>query len=117
MTTYELKNKLQAIADQRKNTIEKKVAIEALYHDDIKIFFSDLLQFGCVSGMINSLMNTHNSHAFFDTHYYQIEELREEYEDSLGESLSIKNDLKTYLAWFAFEQTAYNMINEFELEL
>ena len=111
MTNHELKNTLQEIANQRGNSIEKKVALEALERDDIEIFFSDLLQFGCVSGMIGSLIYTHDTHAFFYTHYYQIEELREEFEDSTGEPIHINGDLKNFFAWFAFEQVAYNMAN------
>jgi len=116
MTNLELKNKLQEIADQKEITIEKEVAIEALYReDDIKTFFSDLLQFGCICGMIESLVYTSDTHNFYDSHYYEIEELREEFENSIGEPIPIKGDLKNFFTWFAFEQTAYKMANEFEL--
>jgi len=32
-------------------------------------------------------------------------------EESTGEPLQIKNDLKNFLAWFAFEQVAYELVN------
>lgn len=48
-----------------------------------------------------------DTHAFYDAHYDEIEELRENAEDSLGEPLTIRGDLKNFLAWFAFEETGY----------
>ena len=117
MTNYELKNKLQAIAHQRENSIEKQVAIEALSNEDIKHFFEGLFNSGCVSGWVDSLVYYSQTHEFFDTHYKQIEELREDFENSIGEPIQIKSDLKNFFAWFAFEQVAYTMAQELELEI
>ena len=117
MTNNELKKKLQAIANTEINTIEKQVALEALQYDEIKNFFSDITNFGCVTGMVGSLIYYSDTHTFFDTHYEQIEDIREEFEDSIGEPFHIKRDLKNTLAWFAFEQVAYTMANEFEMEV
>ena len=52
-----LKTKLQEIIDNDyNNSIKSEVAKEALDYYDIKDFFSDLLNHGCVSGMIGSLI-------------------------------------------------------------
>ena len=67
--------------------------------------------------MVGSLIYYSDTHAFFDTHYDQVEELREEFEDSIGEPFPIKRDLKNNLAWFTFEQVAYTMANELEMEI
>lgn len=56
-----------------------------------------------------------DTHAFFDEHYAEIEGLREQYEDNIGEALRINGDLKNFLAWFAFEETAYRMAEEMGL--
>ncbi len=117
MTNNELKNKLQTITNTSENTIEKAVALEALDYDEIQNFFSDILNHGCITGMVGSLIYYADTHTFFDSHYDQIEELRNEYEENTGMPLSIKHDLKNYLAWYAFEETAYKMANEFELEI
>jgi len=37
-----------------------------------------------------------------------------EYEESTGEPLKIPNNLKNFLAWFAFEQVAYQLVSEIE---
>lgn len=113
MTNNELKNKLQVIADSTENAIEKQVALEALDRDNIRYFFSDLLNNGCVSGMINSLVYYNDSNVFFDTHYFQIKELLNEYEVNCDASFIIKNDL----AWLAFEKVAYKMAQELGLKV
>jgi len=41
--------------------------------------------------------------------------MREDWEDSIGQPLKIKGDLKNFLAWFAFEETAYSIAVELEL--
>lgn len=104
---------IKEIAEQEPVTIEAAVAQEALLHDDIPTFFEDLLNHGCVSGMVTSLIYYTDTHSFFDNYYDEIEELRYEYQQSTGLPLSIENDLKNDLAWFAFEETARRMYERF----
>ena len=117
MTNSTLKNKLQTITNKEENSIEKQVAIETLEYDEIKNFFSDLMNHGCITGMISSLIYYQDTHTFFDTHYAQIEELRSYFEDEMGGKIKIIGDLKNTLAWFGFEETAYKMAQELGLEL
>ncbi len=112
-----MKNSLQQILKGNPNTIKAVVAEEALDHDDPKAFFKDLLQHGCISGMVGKLIYYKDTHAFYDKHYAEIEELRADYEESTGEPLKIPNNLKNFLAWFAFEQVAYQLVNEIKPEL
>jgi hypothetical protein len=83
--------------------------------EEIKNFFEDLMQHGCQSGMVGELIYYTDTHKFFNDHYEEIEELREEYEDSTGEALRPKGDMKNWFAWFAFEQTAYNIATDLEI--
>ncbi len=89
------------------------------YQDDAEVegFFRDLLTHGCVSGMISGLIYYADTHAFFDRHYDEIEELRIEYEQELGEPLRLEHDLKNTLAWFAFEETARRLADELGIEI
>ncbi len=100
---------LQKIISSNPTSIKAYVAKEALsyYQNDIKTFFNDLLSNGCASGMINSLIYYSDTHKFYNKYYNQIEDLRHDYEDSTGLPLTIKGDLKNFMAWFAFEETAY----------
>jgi len=106
-----MREKLEILLQENPNTITSEVAQSALESEDPKLFFQDLLQYGCQSGMISSLIRYSDTHAFYDKYYSEIEELRAEYEDSIGEPLKINNDLKNFLAWFAFEQVAYQLSN------
>ncbi len=110
-----LQNHLQEIRDNNLGTIKSYVAQEALDHDDPDTFFSDLLKHGCASGMVSSLIYYHDTSAFFEKYYREIDLLRCEYEENIGEQLQIKGDLKNFLAWFAFEETAYHLADELGL--
>lgn len=54
----------------------------------------------------------HDTHKFFDTHYAEIEDIRTQWEDEIGDALHIDGDMKNYLAWFAFEYRAYEMYSQ-----
>lgn len=117
-STIQLQALLEDIMASEPNSIRAFVAKEALEYgsDDIRTFFSYLLIHGCVSGMISSLIYFSKTHAFFDTYYDEIEDLRVEYEEMTGEPLRIESDLKNTLAWFAFEETARKMSEELGIE-
>ena len=82
------------------------MAQEALDYDNPKAFFEDLAQHGCISGMVGSLIYYHETHAFFDKHYHEIEEIRHQIQDDIGLALEAHDDLKNHLAWLAFEHRA-----------
>jgi len=88
----DLREKLEEIVEESGSSIRKDVAEEALEYgsEDITSFFQDLLSHGCVSGMVGSLVYYHDTHAFFDTYYDEIETLRDQMEDELGQPLEIK---------------------------
>jgi len=114
METEKICQRLRQIRDEKGSSIRKEVAREALTYGDrepIKIF-SDLLQHGCISGMIACLIYYRDTHAFFLKYYDQIEELRINIEDSLGESLKPIGDLMNWYSWFAFEETARVLAEE-----
>ena len=118
LTDSRLRKQLQnIIEEQYPRNIKTEVAEEALSCDDIQRFFEDVLHHGCRCGMICSLIYYSDTHNFFDAYYDEIEELREEWEYSVGEPVKIEGDLKNCLAWFAFEETAYQMANDLGLEI
>lgn len=108
-----LKRALRQIVDDSPSSLRAAVAAEALYYsDDAEIFFNDLLSHGCASGMIGSLIYYCDTHTFYDMHYDEIEALRIDVEESLGESLKPNGDLKNFYAWFGFEETARMIAGE-----
>ncbi len=75
------------------------------FRDNLKSAFSDLLHYGSNNGSIARLIYYVDTHAFFDTHYDEIEELRNEHE-TFDEPIIIKGDLKDYMARFGYETVA-----------
>jgi len=110
----EAKTILQQIIENEPNTIRAFVAQEALDHDEDNpfIMFENLMQGGCVSGTIGSLIYYSDTYAFFDRHYNEIKTIREEIEDNLREPVTIKGDMKNFFAWLAFEEVAFRIAND-----
>ena len=81
---------------------------------DIKSYFHDM-QNGCQSGFIGELIYTKDAQAFFDKFYEEIEELRTEWENDLGEPVQSHYDLKNDLAWFAWEMTSSRIENNLDI--
>ena len=113
-----LKKQLKNIIKNRPGTLRAEVAKEALEHsyENVESFFTDLLQHGCISGMVGRLIYYSDTHKFYDKYYNEIEEIRYELEESLGESLQPKGDLKNWFAWLGFEETARKIAEELEIE-
>lgn len=80
--------------------------------EDLKKEMEDLQQYGCVSGMVSGLVYYNHTYAFYDKFYDEIEEMRIEWEEQTGEAIKVGNNLKNFFAWFAFEQTAFDLYTE-----
>ena len=113
------REKLAQIAADDPKSIRADVANAARRktYTHVASFFEDLSHHGCVSGMISGLVAYADTHRFFDAHYNEIEELRQELEENIGEPLKINGDFKNGLAWFAFEQIAFQIAEELEFDL
>jgi hypothetical protein len=112
-----LKKQLKKVLAENPNSVKASVIEEALNSSTIYSFFHDLLNYGCVSGMVSSLIYYADTEKFFDEHYEEIMDLKTEFEESTGESMKIPHQLKNHLAWFAFEQTAYDLADLIGLEI
>ena len=112
-----VQKQLFEITQHRSCDLRTEVAKAALTSGDVHQFFFDLLSNGCASGVVSTLVYYTDTHAFFDRYYQEIERTRDEWEASTGEALPIRGDLKNFLAWFAFEETAYRMAMELGLEI
>ena len=112
-----LKVYLKTISNDKSPSIESEIAKEALdYNDgDVASFFKDLLQHGCQSGMVGSLIYYADTHAFYDKHYDEIESIRAELEDDFGQPLTVSGDLKNWFAWLSFEETARKIADKFNV--
>ncbi|MFN4247922.1 MAG: hypothetical protein ACK4EY_09360 [Flavipsychrobacter sp.] len=111
-----LTEELKSIIQTAPQSLKAVVAQEALDYDTVTGFFTDLLQHGCQSGMIGQLIYYSDTHQFYDTHYNEIEDLRYDLEQSLGEALKPQSDLKNWYAWFGFEETARQVADELGID-
>lgn len=111
-----LVKRLKSIIQSDPQSLKAAVAREALDYDTVAGFFSDLLQYGCQSGMIGSLIYYIDTHKFYDTHYHEIEDLRYDLEQSYGEALKPQGDLKNWYAWLGFEETARQIADELGID-
>ena len=101
--------KIRGISESPTDSLEKAVALEAYdpQSDEYTIsFFKDLLNHGCITGMVPSLIYYSDTEKFFDKYYEEIIWLKTEYEENTGQPMQIPHQVKNYLAWFAFEETA-----------
>ncbi len=115
-TQKQLKKQLQAIIDQDPYGIKAAVAQEILQHEEIENFITDVLNHGCISGIVGSMIYYTDTRKFYDRHYHEIEELREAYDDETGIPLQPEGDLKNWYAWYAFEETTRRIAEELEIE-
>ena len=106
-----LRDKLQII-QQNAFGIRAFVIQEVLEQDDIATFLQDVIEHGCQSGVVSSLIYYNDTYRFYDRYYDEIEALREDYEENTGTPITIKGDLKNFFAWFAFEEYAYQLGEE-----
>lgn len=112
-----LKTKLEEMKgeDDLKDYVIDYILDDYSSDEDIETFFKDLLQHGCVSGMIGTLIYYSDTHAFYDKYYDEIETLREELEEMMGTALQPNGDLKNWYAWVGFEETARKIADELRL--
>ena len=113
MKEKKLVQRLREIADETTPSLRREVAEEVFSNSYEKVadFFNDLLNYGCVSGMVGKLIYYHDTHSFFQTYYDEIDELRREFEEQ-GVNLKPQGDLMNWYAWFAFEETARAIAQE-----
>ena len=82
----------------------------------------DILNHGCISGVVGDLIYYYQTEAFFDRHKKEINALTQELsKDIYGDKYAIYHNLnggcsKNSLAWFAFEETTREIADELEIE-
>lgn len=80
--------------------------------DDQNSYVKDVLNNGCVSGIVSGLIYTSDTHAFFEEHYNDIMALVERLEDDSGLMVQPEGDIKNWYAWLAFEETLRDLYGE-----
>jgi hypothetical protein len=83
----------------------------------LKCFLEDLQNGGCMSGMISEFIYHSDCKEFYIKHLDDLENIKEELEESLGESVKNKHRLPhyTFVCWLCFEEYCFDIYrNSFE---
>lgn len=107
--------KLEAIAKEN-DGLRSLVASDALEQENAESYLKDVLQSGCQSGIVSGLIYYKDTLAFYNEHVDEIEALREETEEAIGESLSIGYPSYNWMSWFGYEETARKVADEIGME-
>jgi len=112
-----MKDILEKLLEDNQDNIIQAVINEALDYHSPKEFFEDLLQHGCQSWMVSSLIYYKDTHEFYENHYDEIEDIRYQlWDDGIEVNIPQCTDLKNFYAWLSFEQRAYELYNELEMD-
>ena len=79
--------------------------------DQLKSFFEDLQKGGCISGMISEFIYHSDCKVFYTAHIDDLEGMKSELEDDLGEPIKNRYNTKhyTFVCWLCFEEYCYDL--------
>lgn len=105
--------------------METMEILEGMVYDDTTIedIIIEVLNHGCISGIVSELIYYYQTEAFFDRHKEEINELAQEMSiDIYGNPYEIYKNLsygcsKNTLAWFGFEEMTRNIAYELNIEI
>lgn len=75
---------LDDIIQNDPHSMKAYIAYTVIYQDDPETYLSDILNYGCIPGCVSELIYYSDTHAFYDQYYYEIEELRQSFEEKLA---------------------------------
>jgi hypothetical protein len=89
---------------------------------NLEIVINEVLEYGCVSGIVGNLIYYYQTEEFFDRHKDAINELAHELSEEIyGNPFEIYHNLnggcsKNNMAWFGFEEVTRIIANEMEMD-
>lgn len=94
---------------------EKETDITESMVEDLKSTMKDIVNYGCISGTVSSLVYYSQTKEFFITHMDDIFELYNELKNDMGSCPLGDKELEyNILSWFAYEQVTYRLLNDLE---
>ena len=119
---------MKALQNTQYNNLEvakefNKIILDSLDNYDgkkkeqLKSYLNDLQKAGCQSGMVSEFIYNSDCKDFYIKYIDELEQIKEDLEDSLGEPIQNKNSLPhyTFMCWLCFEEYCYTLYtNNFE---
>jgi hypothetical protein len=93
-------------AQFKKIVLSNMESYDGTKKEQLKSFLEDLQKNGCIYGMISELVYNSDCRKFYIQHLDDLENIRYEIEDSLGESVKNRHRLPhyTFVCWLCFEE-------------
>jgi len=105
---------LNEIIERFPTSIAARVAQDFVDYDDPHSSIQEVVHHGCISGVVPSMVYYVDTYAFFEKHISEIDDIRANYEESTGCKVDLGSDTRNTLAWFAYEQVAFDILNHWE---
>lgn len=79
--------------------------------EQLKSYIEDLQNGGCISGMIGEFIYHVDCRSFYKKHLDDLEEIKDELENSLGECIKNRHRLPhyTFMCWLCFEEYCFDI--------
>lgn len=109
------KKQLREMKQETENLLTKAVITDLLSQgttEEINFHMIHVLQYGCVSGTVTSLIYYDDTDKFYKKFYNEIFEMLSEYKENYGDYPNIDLNANN-LAWYGYEETVRNIMNEF----
>ncbi|MTD71545.1 hypothetical protein [Flavobacterium sp. LC2016-13] len=104
-------------AQFKKIVLSNMESYDGTKKEQLKSFLEDLQKNGCICGMISEFVYNSECRKFYIQHLDDLENIRYEIEDSLGESVKNRHRLPhyTFVCWLCFEEYCFDIYrNSFE---
>lgn len=81
--------------------------------EQLKAYLEDVQKAGCQSGFVTEFIYHADCKEFYTNNIDELEEIKEDLEDSIGEPIQNKQSLPhyTFMCWLCFEEYCYNLYN------
>lgn len=125
------KKQLRELKASTENKLTKKVINSILNQgnaEECNSYFEDVLNHGCISGIVCELISYHDTIKWYNKYKNEINELIKHMKFELDMNIDDLNGFDTddmlcmeqqnqnLLAWFSYEQTCYDIMNQLELD-
>lgn len=101
----------EKIREMEGNDLFNAVRDDILLQEDIKDYLERVMDFGCQSGVVTSMIYYYQTEKFFNTHVDEIFELYNQLNEETDYRLRLllsRNDL----SWLAYEEIAIKIYND-----
>lgn len=110
------KKSLRELLANTDNKLEKDIIRDLISEDEPENYIKDVLSHGCSSGVVCKLIYYTDTKKYFSKFMEEIEELKDEMEESTGEPLNIGTPMSNWLAWFGYEETIRKIADKLSIE-